>query len=234
MKGFILAAGEGTRLRPLTYEIPKPLLPVGKIPIITYLIDLYLKNGVDDIKIGVQESHLEDFYKWKATYFPREKIALVVEAKPSGTFTPIAKNVSSKWFSEPIVVSNGDELKDLNLKKMIDWHFKKKAIATVGLVKVQNPQAYGVARIKGDKIAEFIEKPKNPPSSYINSGLYVLNPEIRKYYPKGAKFAMVENDLFPKLAKEGKLHGYKWRGKWMDTGTFERWESAIKTWNSKK
>lgn len=233
MKGFILASGEGTRLRPLTYEIPKPLLPVGKIPIITYLVDLYLKNGVDDIKIGIQKSHLEDFYKWKATYFPRERIDLVVESKPSGTFTPIAKNVNTKWFSEPIVVSNGDELKELNLKRMINWHLQRKAIATVGLVKVADPQAYGVARMKGDKIIEFIEKPKNPPSSYINSGLYILNPEIRRYYPPKTKFAMMENDLFPQLAKKGKLLGYKWQGKWMDVGTFDRWSEAIKLWNHK-
>jgi len=234
MKGFILAAGEGTRLRPLTYEIPKPLLPVGKTPILTYLVDLYLKNGVDDIKIGIQKNHLEDFYKWKATYFPRAKIELVVESKPSGTFTPFAKKVDAKWFSEPIVVSNGDELKELNLKKMIDWHFKKNAIATVGLVKVENPQAYGVAKMNRDKIVEFIEKPENPPSCYINSGLYVLDPKVRDYYPPKVKFAMVENDLFPQLAKEGKLHGYKWEGKWMDTGTWERWELAIKNWNHKR
>ena len=208
-------------------------MPVGKTPIITYLVDLYLKNGVDDIKIGIQRSHLEDFYKWKATYFPRQNIELVVESKPSGTFTPIAKNINSKWFSEPIVVSNGDELKELNLKKMIDWHFKRGAIATVGLVKVSNPQVYGVAKMNKDKIIEFIEKPKNPPSSYINSGLYIMNPEIRKYYPPGVKFAMVENDLFPQLAKEGKLFGYKWQGKWMDTGTFSRYELAIKNWNKK-
>ncbi|PIV65258.1 MAG: nucleoside-diphosphate-sugar pyrophosphorylase, partial [Candidatus Nealsonbacteria bacterium CG01_land_8_20_14_3_00_12] len=88
MKGFILAAGEGTRLYPLTLEIPKPLLPVGKIPILTYLIELYLKHGVEDIKINIQKKHLEDFYKWKATYFPREKIEFLIEKKPSGTFTP--------------------------------------------------------------------------------------------------------------------------------------------------
>lgn len=233
MKGFILAAGEGTRLRPLTYEIPKPLLPVGKIPIITYLVDLYLKNGVDDIKIGIQRSHLEDFYKWKATYFPREKIELAVEPKPSGTFTPIAKKLNPKWFSEPIVVTNGDELKELNLKKMINWHKRKKGLVTVGLVKVKNPEVYGVARMERNQIIEFIEKPKNPPSSYINSGLYIMNPEIRDYFPKGAKFAMVENDLFPQLAKEGKLFGYKWQGKWMDVGDFSRWEKAIHEWNKK-
>lgn len=234
MKGFILAAGEGTRLRPLTYEIPKPLLPVGKIPIITYLIELYLKNGIDDIKINVQKSHLEDFYKWKATYFPREKIELIVELKPSGTFTPIIKKVDPKWFSEPIVVSNGDELKELNLKKMVAWHKRKKATVTIGLVKVNDPSTYGSVRMKGDKIIEFLQKSPNPPSNFINSGIFILSPEVKKYYPsKKAKFSMLEEDLFPKLAKKGKLFGYKWKGKWQDVGTFERWEEAIKNWNLK-
>ncbi len=233
MKGFILAAGEGTRLRPLTLEIPKPLLPVGKIPIISYLVELFLENGVDDIKIGIQKKHLEDFYKWKATYFPRQKIELIVEESPSGTFTPFAKKTDPGWFNEPIVVSNGDELKDIDLKEMIRWHFEKNSIATIGLVKVDNPENYGVARIDGDKIVEFVEKPKDPPSSYINSGTYVLNPEVKEYYPKDANFAMVETDLFPKLAKEGKLFGYKLSGRWMDKGTFQRWEEAINNWNNK-
>jgi NDP-sugar pyrophosphorylase family protein len=233
MKGFILAAGEGTRLYPLTLEIPKPLLPVGKIPILTYLIELYLKYGVDDIQINIQKKHLEDFYKWKATYFPREKIEFLIEEKPSGTFTPLVK-VDKNWFSEPIVVSNGDELKDLNLREMIDWHLQKGGMVTVGLAKVENPQLYGVARMEGEKIVEFIEKPKEPPSSCINSGLYVLSPEIRNYYPPKAKFAMLEKDLFPQLAKEGNLFGYKFEGKWQDIGTFERWEQAIKNWNHKR
>lgn len=230
MKGFILAAGEGTRLYPLTLEIPKPLVPVGKIPIITYLLELYLKNGVDNIKMNVQKKHMEDFYKWKATYFPREKIEFIVEEKPTGTFAPLMKT-GEDWFSEPIVVSNGDELKDIDLREMIRWHYDRNSIATIGLVKVENPQAYGVARLEGNKIIEFVEKPKNPPSQYINSGTYVLNPEIRDYYPKDATFAMVETDLFPKLAKEGKLYGYKLSGRWMDTGTFQRWEEAINNWN---
>ena len=233
MKGFILAAGEGARLRPLTLEIPKPLLPVGKIPIITYLIELFLKSGVDDIKIGIQKKHLEDFYKWKATYFPREKIDFLTEEAPSGTFTPIAKKLEPQWFNEPIVVSNGDELKDIDLKEMIRWHLENNSVATIGLVKVDNPQAYGVARLEENKILEFVEKPENPPSPYINSGTYVLNPEIKNYFPQNAGFAMVENDLFPQLAKEGKLAGYKLSGRWMYTGTFQRWEEAINNWNNK-
>lgn len=234
MKGVILAAGEGTRLYPLTLEIPKPLLPVGKIPVITYLVELYLKYGINDIKINIQKKHLEDFYRWKATYFPREKIEFIVEAKPSGTFTPIAKKLNPKWFSGAIIVSNGDELKELNLKKMIEFHKRKRALVTVGLVKVKNPQPYGSVKMKGDKIIEFIEKSKKPPSLYINSGLYIINPGVRKYFPKRARFCMLETDLFPKLAKERKLFGYKWKGKWQDVGTWKRWEQAIKNWNKRK
>ncbi len=230
MKGFILAAGEGTRLYPLTLEIPKPLLPVGRIPVITYLVDLYLKYGIDDIKINVQKKHLEDFYKWKATYFPREKIEFIVEKKPSGTFTPIGKKLNPKWFSTTIVVSNGDELKELNLKKMIDFHKKKKALVTIGLVKIKNPKPYGSVKMKNDRIIEFGEKSEKPLSPYINSGLYIMNPGIRKYFKKGVRFSMLETDLFPKLAKEKKLFGYKWKGKWQDVGTWERWENAIKNW----
>jgi len=233
-KGFILAAGKGKRLYPLTLEIPKPLLPVGKIPIITYLIKLYLKYGLNEIKINVQKKHLEDFSKWKATYFPSQKIEFIVEEKPSGTFTPIAKKLNPKWFSETLVVSNGDELKDLNLKKMIEFHRRKKALLTIGLIKVKNPQGYGTVKIKGDKIREFAEKSKNPLSLYINSGIYIMEPEIRKYFPKRKKIAMLETDLFPKLAREGKLFGYKWKGKWFDCGNWQRYSEAIHSWKKNK
>ena len=234
MKGFILAAGEGTRLRPLTYEIPKPLITVGKIPILSYLIDLFLENGIEDIKIVILKAHIQDFYRWKATYYPRIRIEFVPEVKSSGTFTPVAKYLDGAWFNEPIIVSNGDELKEIDLKEMAEWHVAKNSIATIGLVKVDNPQAYGVAKLEGNKIVEFIEKPENPPSSFINSGTYILNPEIKEYYPQGKTFSMMENDLFPRLAAEGKLYGYKLTGQWMDTGTFQRWEEAINNWNHKE
>ncbi len=233
MKGFILAAGEGTRLYPVVLEIPKPLLPVNRIPVLTYLIRLYLKHGVNDIKIIIQEKHVEDFHKWKTQYFRKEKIDFIVEKKPSGTFGALSK-IEPDWFTEPIVVSNGDELKEINLQKMMDFHVQKGGTATIGLVSVGNPQDYGVVKMDGDRIIEFIEKPKVPVSNYINSGIYIMEPAIESYYPPKARFSMLETDLFPELVKEKKLYGYKFKGRWQDIGTFKRWEEAIKTWNIKK
>lgn len=230
MKGFILAGGEGTRLDPVSLEIPKPLITVKKIPVLNYLVDLFLKYDINDIKINIQRKHIQDFYKWKATYYPHRKIEFVIEEEPSGTFGPLMK-VEEDWFTEPIIISHGDELKDFDIAKMYSWHIEKGALATIGLVQVENPRDYGVVIMDGDKITKFVQKPQNPPSNYISCGLFVFNPEVKDYYPKGAKFAMWEEVLFPKLAEEGKLYGYKLKGRWMDVGTFERWEKAILEWD---
>ncbi len=227
MKGFILAGGEGTRLRPITYEIPKPLLPVKGIPVLSYLITLYLKNNIKEIKINIQEENEKKFVAWKNKYFPQENISFLVEKEPSGTLTPILK--TKKWFSSSVVVSNGDELKNIDIKKLTSFHKKCSGLATIGLIKVKNPKNYGVVDICNNKIEKFTEKPKNPTSNFINSGIYVLEPEIKKIAPL-KKFSMLEKNLFPKLAKNGLLYGYRWEGKWQDIGTFERWEEAIKNW----
>ena len=232
MKGFILAGGNGTRLYPITLETPKPLVTVHNVPVLSYLVDLYLSNGVDDIRINIQQKHFQNFKKWKEDCFPNKNIEFVIELEPSGTFTPLMKT-EKEWFSETIVVSNGDELKELDLKKMIDWHNKQEGIATIGLIKVENAKSYGSVKLEENKIIKFGEKSETPLSSYISSGLYIMNPEIKEYFPKDAKFSMLEEDLFPVLARKEKLFGYKWQGQWQDVGTLERWEQAIKNWKNK-
>jgi len=238
MKGFILAAGKGTRLHPITLEIPKPLLPVNKIPIMTHLVEFLKRNGVTDIKVIINQKHEEDFWKWKATHYPASanqvKISFIVEPVQTGTFAPLATRLDESWFNEPIVVSNGDELKELDLKRMIKWHLARpEALVTLGLVQVEDAHNYGVVlhdrqgRVKG-----FLQKPENPPSSWIWNGLCIVEPEVRKYFETGKDFSMMEEDLFPKLAQENKLFAYRSKGRWYDCGTFERWEKAIKNWNN--
>ena len=104
-----------------------------------------------------------------------------------------------------------------------------KTIRTTALVRVPNPQDYGVVLCKQWLVQKFLKKPKNPPSKYINSGLYLFSPKIFKYHP-GPKFTMIEKDIFPKLVKEKKLAGFKFKGRWMDAGTWERYSKALKEW----
>jgi len=227
-KAVILAGGKGTRLYPVTREIPKPLLPVKRKPIINYLVDLFLFQGVKDIAVLISKDFRQDFDWWQKRYYPKNKIKLVEEKEPLGTFGGLC--FLKDWLSgKPFFLTNGDELKRIDLKKMADFHQKLKTPVTIALVKVQDPQHYGVVVCKNGKVQEFLEKPKNPTSKYINSGLYLFSPEIFNYH-SGPKFLMTETDLFPKLAKEKKLAGFKFNGKWTDCGTWERYEKALLDW----
>jgi len=227
-KAVILAGGKGTRLYPITYEIPKPLLPVKRKPIISYLVDLFLEQGIKDIAVLVNREFKEEFEWWEKRYYPRHKILIQEEKEHLGTLGGLwnLKN----WLADgDFFFSNGDELKKIDLKKMTQFHQKKPVLGTIALVKVSNPQDYGVILCKNGIVQEFLEKPKNPPSNYISSGLYLFSPEVFDYHP-GLKFSMVETDLFPRLAKEEKLGGFKFNGKWMDCGTFRRYEEALRKW----
>ena len=227
-KAVILAGGKGTRLYPITYEIPKPLLPVKKKPIINYLVNLFLEQGIKDIAVLINKDFREEFNWWKKRYYSENRIKLVEEKEPLGTFGGLC--FLKDWISnKPFFLTNGDELKKIDLIEMNKFHQKLKTPATIALVKVQDPHHYGVVICKDGKVEEFLEKPKNPPSKYINSGLYLLSSEIFNYHP-GPKFLMIETDLFPMLAKEKKLAGFKFQGKWADCGTFSRYEDALKNW----
>jgi NDP-sugar pyrophosphorylase family protein len=237
-KAVILAGGKGTRLYPITKEIPKPLLPIKKKPIINYLVDLFHSQGVKEIAVLISHDFQDDFQWWRKRYYPKSKIKLVEEKKPFGTFGGLF--LLRKWIGGSLFfLTNGDELKIINLKRMAEFHQKMAVPVTIAMVKVSDPQNYGVVVSKKGKIEKFLEKPspsqllkeiKNwEGSNYINSGLYLLSSEVFDFHP-GLKFSMIEADLFPKLAGQKKLAGFKFRGKWTDCGTWERYEKAISTW----
>ena len=229
---FILSGGKGTRLRPITYEIPKALVPVHGKPLIEHLFDLLKKYGVNDVVLSV--GHMKDKVISKKDEWSRLglDISFVEEQKALGTGGPLrlAKDKLTKTF----IVSNGDELKNINIMEMYEAHKKNRALVTIALTTVNDPSQYGVARLEGNRIVEFVEKPKKDkaPSNLINAGFYILEPEVTEMIPEGK--CSLEKQIFPKLAKMGRLFGFPFSGQWFDTGNLDRYERALKEWKGIK
>ncbi len=223
----ILCGGKGTRLRPITYEIPKTLVPVHGRPLITHLFDLFRKYEIGDVilSVGYMKEKMMEMIGDGSKYNIRA--SFIEERNPLGTAGPL--RLLKERLKSTFIVSNGDELKNINIIDMYDHHKKNKALVTIALTTVSNPEHYGVARLDGSRIKEFVEKPKrNAPSNLINAGFYIIEPEVIRMIPKG--FSMLEKDVFPKLARQGRLYGFPFSGQWFDTGNMDRYERALKEW----
>ncbi len=224
----ILAGGVGTRLQPITFEIPKPLVLVHDRTLLEHQFDLFKRHGIKNIVISI--GYKGDKIKHAIGDGKRfgVNVSYVEESKPLGTAGPV--KLAKQFITGTFVTENADELKDIDLNDMYLFHKENKALVTIALTTVDNPSAYGVAKMQGGKILEFVEKPKreDAPSNLINSGLYMMEPEVLDYIGEG--FSMLEKDVFPKLAQEGKLFGYPFSGQWYNTGTLELYEKAIKEW----
>ena len=225
-KALILAGGKGTRLKPITHEIPKPLVLVQGKPILEHNIDLMRLNGIKDIIISVGykgeqiKNHFGDGRKFGVN------ITYVEEDEPLGTAGPL--RLAQEFLTDSFVMCNGDELKNIDIAEMYSFHKKNKAKCTLALTTADNPSDYGVPKLEGNQILSYTEKPKKPESNLINSGLYILEPEVIELV--NTTPMSMETDVFPKLAEKKVLYGYPFSGQWFDTGTMERYEKAIKEW----
>ncbi len=226
-KAVILAGGKGTRMRPFTYEMPKPMIPVKGKPLVQHTLELCRKYDIREIimSIGYLGDKIREHFG-DGSHLGLE-IKYVEERKEMGTAGPL--NLARDYLDSPFLMFNGDVLCRIDLSDFISFHSEKKGLATLALTQVEDTSAFGVARLKGDRIIGFVEKPKTgEDSKLINAGVYLLEPEVIDYIPKGK--AMMETDVFPQLSKEGKLYGYPFDGQWFDTGTPEAYERAIKNW----
>jgi len=226
-KALILAGGKGTRMRPLTYEIPKPMIPLKGKPLVQHIMELCRKYDIRDIILSV--GYLGD--KVKQHFGDGSnlgiRISYVEEKEELGTAGPL--NLAKGMLDGPFLMFNGDVLCTLDIPDFIRFHEENKGLVTIALTQVEDTSSFGVVKMKGDKIVEFIEKPSaGEESKLINAGVYIIEPEIFRYLPKGK--ASIERDIFPQLAREGKLYGYHFEGSWLDTGTPEAYERAIKQW----
>ena len=227
-KAVLLVGGKGTRLKPLTDKTPKALLEVHKKAVTEHIFDLLKKHGIRDIVlcVGHLKSKIKDYFGDGSNF--GVNITYVEEDEPLGTAGPL--KLAKKYLKGSFIVSNGDELKNINIPRMFRLHKRKDALATLALTTVEDPSHYGVARLDGSRIIEFVEKPKkeDAPSNLINAGFYIMEPEVIDMIPDG--FSMLEKDVFPKLAKLGRLRGFPFAGQWFDIGTIERYKLAEKQW----
>jgi len=221
-QALILAGGEGTRLRPFTYEMPKPLIPVAGKPMLEHTIN-HLKNyGIGNIvlSLGYKADKIIQHFGDGSNF--GVKIDYVIENEPMGTAGPIrlAKNKLDKSF----LVLNGDVVTNVNFTDLILSHAKNRTIATLLLNEVEDHTRMGVAQIDGNKIVRFVEKPKieEAPSKLINGGRYVFSKKILEFIGEGN--VSLERDVFPKLIERGEMAGYVCTGPslyWADLGTID-------------
>jgi NDP-sugar pyrophosphorylase family protein len=224
---LILAGGKGTRMRPLTYEMPKPMIPLKGKPLVQHIIELCRKYEIRKIILSVGYLHDKIIEHFGDGSHLGVDIKYVIEDEELGTAGPL--KLAKNHLTQPFLMFNGDVLSNIDLLDMIRFHTEQNSTATIALTQVEDTSSFGVARLRGHKIVGFVEKPKNGEASkLINAGVYVLQPKVIGYIPEGK--SMLEKDVFPLLAKEGKLSAYPFDGQWFDTGTPEAYEQAIKNW----
>jgi mannose-1-phosphate guanylyltransferase len=220
MKGVILIGGKGTRLRPLTYTMPKAMVPLRNKPYIHYLIERLRAAGLSGAVCSM--GYLPDPLQG---YFARQELngfslEYVVEDHPLGTAGGI--RMAAEHLGEgPFVATNGDVLTGLDFAEVVAAHQDSGALATITLTSVEDPTAYGLVEVDHElRVRRFVEKPGSDEvhTSLINAGVYVLEREVLNMIPEGREVS-IEREVFPELQAMGKLRAYISSAYWRDIGT---------------
>ncbi len=225
-KAIILAGGVGTQVNKSAGEIPKALIQIDNRSVMEHTFDLLKKSGIKEVivSVGHMKDQIKEYYGNGQRF--GMKIIYLEEDENLGTAGPL--KLGRHLLNESFIVSNSDVLMDINIEEMFKLHKSKNALATVALTTVDDPSNFGVARLSGSNIMEFVEKPskKDSASNLISAGFYILEPIVLDLIPKG--FATLEKDVFPKLALDGKLIGYPFSGHWFDISIPEFYKAAAK------
>jgi len=221
MKALILVGGFGTRLRPLTLTLPKPLVEFGNRPMILHQIEALANAGVTDIVLAVNyrpEMMTAALKKYEQQY--KVKIEYSVETEPLGTAGPLklAEKILGKDYT-PFFVLNSDVICDYPFQDLVKFHKSHGGEGTIIVTKVEEPSKYGVvvhAPGHPSRIDRFVEKPVEFVGNRINAGLYILNPSVLERIE--LRPTSIEQETFPAMVKEGQLHSFDLEGFWMDVG----------------
>jgi mannose-1-phosphate guanylyltransferase len=218
-QAVILVGGEGTRLRPVTSRVPKPVAPVVERPFVAYILDNLVRHGVERavFSTGFLAEAIEAVIGDGSAY--GLEVDYCIEDEPLGTAGAIA-NCERCLDDASFFVFNGDVLSDVDLTALAATHCGKGGMGTIFLTPVEDPRRYGLVELREDgSVASFLEKPGEwEGTALINAGVYVLEPEVLEMIPRGRLFS-IERGVFPKLASAGSLYGHVDRGYWRDIGT---------------
>jgi len=227
MKAVIMAGGFGTRIQPLTSSIPKPMIPLFNRPIMLHVVELLKKHDITDLVMLLyhQPFVIKNFFRDGADF--GVKITYVTPLQDMGTAGAV--KAAEKYLDERFLVISGDLLTDFNLKKIVDFHIDNKAKGTITLTSVKDPLQFGVVITDKEKrITQFLEKPGwgEVISDTINTGIYVLEPEVLASIPDGENFDFSQ-DLFPAMLKnKDALFGFPAKGYWRDIGNTDSYREA--------
>jgi mannose-1-phosphate guanylyltransferase len=228
MKAMALAAGKGTRLFPLTGEIPKPLAPVVDTPIIRHIFGLLASHGIEEVHVNVHylaDALLDAYGEESRTN--GMKVHLNREDELLGTAGGVKRLAA--FFDNTFVVVSGDALTDVDIGELVAFHKEKEVLATVALRRVYDTSEFGVVVVDDDSnVTGFQEKPdpEEAISTLANTGIYVLEPRALDYVPEDTFFDFAK-DVFPKYLEEGeRFVGYQGDFYWSDIGTLEAYRQA--------
>jgi mannose-1-phosphate guanylyltransferase len=232
-KAIILAADQGIKFRPFTYEMPKAMLPVAGRPLLEHIITGLRESEIRDIYISV--GHLSD--KVKSYFGDGSKFGIKITyskqtKKNMGTGGALRNFKKFIGQKEPFFLIYGDVLADINYRDLTQFYYAhQEGLGVVALTTVDQPELWGVVKLKGDDIMEFQEKPaaKTTKSHLISAGIYLFTPKIFEFIPKDKKVSL-EKQVLPMALKENKLKGYSLEGDWYDISTPKVYEEVLREW----
>lgn len=228
MKAVVMAGGEGSRLRPITANRPKPLVPVGNRPIMEHILELLKSHGITEVvsTLHYLADEITSFFDDGSDF--GVKMSYSIEDTPLGTAGSV-KKAEAELRDDTFLIVSGDAMTDCDLSKAIAFHKEKGAIATLILYRVPSPLEFGVVITDPDgKVIRFLEKPtwSEVFSDTVNTGMYILEPEIFDLMEQGKQYDWSQ-DIFPQLLREGKpIYGYIMEEYWCDVGTLGQYREA--------
>lgn len=228
MQALVLAGGEGTRLRPLTYTTPKPVMPLAGRPFLSFMLDWARSHGVDEVILSC--GFMSDAVRRVlGDIYDGMRLRYVIEEEPLGTAGPVRLALDEGVLEERLLVLNGDVLTDIDLTAELEQHERTGARATLALYPVDDTASYGVVPTDSDgRVQAFLEKSEGKaPTNRINAGAYVIERDVIESIPAGRAVSF-EREVFPSLVGDG-LYGHPAAGYWIDIGTPERYLEA--TWD---